>query len=132
MQSQRALRSIAVSQEDLARLLRSLGIDSDPRSHGIPVGDGPHQLHLQPVAIEGRHIFEQGMAVTGGGHRNIHDSTVPEVRHCDPATVDDQISAGGISDLRKSPVAIAAQMAIALPSMPGGSSKIFRIKEKAG
>src|SRR5215467_14239285 len=71
------------------------------------------------------------MAIIRSGNRYIHYSTIPEICHCHSTTVDKQISACRIPYLRKCPITIASQVAIALPPMPGLGAKMIRIKENA-
>src|SRR5215831_4059934 len=72
------------------------------------------------------------MTICGRSHRNVHDSTVPEISHGNSAAVKQQVGSRGVAGFEKSSVAIVAEIAIAFPAVPRRTSEMFRIKEDAG
>src|SRR5437764_3957358 len=107
-------------------------MDGDARAHCIAVRFCAYQLNLQPVAVYSYTILEQRVAVGGGRDGNVHDAPVPEIRYGHSPAVEQQIRTRGISGFSESAILIAAQIAVALPAMPGGRAKIFRIEKSAG
>src|SRR3954452_24755892 len=131
METQHALRGIAVAGRDLAGQRLPPGLEGDAGAHAVAVGLPARELDLQPVAPLPHLVAQQGVAVAVGGDGDVEHAAVPEVGEGDAAAVGQQVGARRAADLLEGAVPPVAEVAVALPAVPRELGEVFRIEEAA-